>query len=100
MLQPILSKGFYKTPNLVYHIYKVRRGKFNKVKLWLYVDLGTLRTEDQFLTNNDWELIPIESTTIEKILEMTEDTDEEVEDLDDEDEDIKKGKISKKPFDF
>lgn len=74
MLQPILSKGFYKEPNYVYHIYKVRRGKFNKVKLWLYVDLGTCRTYDLFLTNNDYEIIPIESTSIEKILEMTEDT--------------------------
>jgi replicative DNA helicase len=80
MLQPILSHGFYKTPNLVYHIYKVRRGKFVKVKLWLYVDLGTCRSEDLFLTDNDWVLIPIEATTVEKILEMTEDT-EEVEEI-------------------
>jgi hypothetical protein len=53
----------------------VRRGKFNKVKLWLYIDLGNCRTYDQFLTNNDYEIIPIESTTVEKILEMTEDSD-------------------------
>jgi replicative DNA helicase len=72
-LEAILSKGFYKTPNIVYHIYKVRRGKFNKVKLWLYIDLGTCRTYDLFLTNNDYEIIPIESTTIEKILEDTTD---------------------------
>jgi len=73
MLQPILSKGFYKEPNYVYHIYKVRRGKFNKVKLWLYVDLSTCRVYDQFLTTNEYEIIPIESTSIEKILDMTED---------------------------
>jgi len=75
MLQPILSKGFYKEPNLVFHIYKVRRGKFTRVKLWLYVDLGNMRTYDLFLTNNEYVLMPIESTTIEKILEMTEDND-------------------------
>lgn len=77
MIQPILSKGFYKTPNLVYHIYKVRRGKFNKVKLWLYVDLGNCRTYDLFLTDNNYEILPIESTTIEKILEQTEDKEDE-----------------------
>lgn len=77
-LQPILSKGFYPEPNLCLHIYKVRRGRFNKVKLWMHVDLGTCRTEDLFLTNNDYELIPIESTTIEKILEQTEDKDDEL----------------------
>lgn len=92
MLQPILSKGFYKEPNFVYHIYKVRRGKFNKVKLWLYVDLSNSRTYDQFLTNNDYEIIPIESTTVEKILEMTEDNDP-IEDVEEELED-------KVPFEF
>jgi hypothetical protein len=71
MLRPILAEGFYKTPNLVYHIYKVRRGKFNKIKLWVYFDGANLRTYDQFVTTNDYELIPIESTTIEKILEET-----------------------------
>lgn len=95
MIHPILSHGFYKVPNFVYHIYKVRRGKFNKVKLWVYVDLGTLRTTDLFLTNNDYELIPIESTTIEKILEMTEDTDP----IEEESEDDENNK-DKKPFVF
>jgi replicative DNA helicase len=93
MLHPILSHGFYKLPNLVYHIYKVRRGKFVKVKLWIYADFGTCRTEDLFLTNNDYELIPIESTTIEKILEMTEDTDP-IEEANEDDED------DNTPFDY
>jgi hypothetical protein len=56
-------------PNLVYHIYKVRRGKFVRVKLWMYADLGTCRTEDLFLTDNDYKVIEIESTDVEKILE-------------------------------
>lgn len=73
MLHPILSKGFYKEPNMVYNIYKLRRGKFNKVKLWIYFDFSNCRSYEQFVTTNDYELIPIESTTIEKIIEMTED---------------------------
>ena len=69
-LNSVLAKGFnQKVPNLVYHIYKVRRGKFVRVKLWLHADLGTCRTEDLFLTNNDYKVLEIESTDVEKILE-------------------------------
>lgn len=76
-LSPILAKNFnQKVPNLVYHIYKVRRGKFVKVKLWLYVDLGTCRTEDLFLTDNDYKVLDIEATDVEKILEDNIDNDD------------------------
>jgi replicative DNA helicase len=85
MLHPILSRGFYKEPNMVYHIYKLRKGKFNKVKLWLYFDFSNARSYEQFVTTNDYELIPIESTTVEKILEMTEDK----EDIDEEENEDK-----------
>lgn len=66
-LQPILSKGIYPVPNMVYHIYKVRRGKLSKVKLWLYINLGNMRGQDLFLTNSDYQIIPVESTKIEMI---------------------------------
>jgi replicative DNA helicase len=66
-LQPILSKGIYPVPNMVYHIYKVRRGKLSKVKLWLHINLGNLRIQDLFLTNSDYQIIPVESTKIEMI---------------------------------
>jgi replicative DNA helicase len=66
-LRPILSKGMYPEPNLVYHIYKVRRGKLSRVKLWLHVNLGNMRLTELFLTNNKYQIIPIESTKIEMI---------------------------------
>jgi len=66
-LKPILSKGIYPVPNMVYHIYKVRRGKLSRVKLWLYVNLGNMRLTELFLTNNKYEIIPVESTKIEMI---------------------------------
>lgn len=64
-LKPILSKGFMKEPNIVFDIYKNRGNKLVRVRLWSYVDLGTCRTEDLFLTNGKYELIPIESTIVE-----------------------------------
>lgn len=80
-LQGLLAP-FSKRPNLCYHIYKVRRGKFVRVKLWCYVDLGTCRTIDLFLTKNNYELINIDATTVEQILDDNSLTEEEYRDLD------------------
>lgn len=63
----VLSTGFYKEPNLIYHVYKVRKGKLNRVMVWLYSDLGTCRTEDLFVTDLNCQLIPVERLTIENI---------------------------------
>lgn len=63
-LKPILDKGFYKEPNMVYHIYKNRRGKIVRVKLWLHVDLSTCRTYDLFVTDKDYKVIPVQSVKI------------------------------------
>lgn len=71
LLQPILSKGLYPVPNLCYHIYKVRRGSYNKIRLYMYFDGGTCRTTELFATNNNCELIEITGTNIEKVLDET-----------------------------
>jgi len=83
-IRPIIQSigGFMPEPNLVYHIYKVRRGKLNNIKLWVYFDYGTCRTTDLFVTDNDYNLITVESTTIEKILELTEDKNTDSDDND------------------
>ncbi|PAD84932.1 hypothetical protein CHH57_02140 [Niallia circulans] len=63
-LKPILSKGFYPHPNIVFDVYKNRRGKLVRVRLWSHADLGTCRTKDLFVTNNQYEIIPVEELTI------------------------------------
>ena len=70
-IKSIQQHGFYKEPNLVFHIYKVRRGKINHVKLWVYFDYSTCRTYDIFATDRDNKLINIENTSIEVLLEQT-----------------------------
>lgn len=42
-----------KAPNQVYDIYKVRRGRWTDVKVWSYMDLGTCRKEDLFITDGN-----------------------------------------------
>lgn len=65
-----LQKGFSTTPNLVLHCYKIRRGKARKdVKVYLYFDYATCRTEDCFVTDEHGVIIDVEDTNIEIISE-------------------------------
>lgn len=76
-VKAILQKeglAFSVKPNLVYHLYKVRRGKLNHVKLFLHFDYATLRTTDLFVTDRSYHLLDVENTDIETVLEQTEDT--------------------------
>jgi len=63
-LEPIIRNGFSRKPNMVTTIYKMRRGKYNNVKLWQFVNLGTLRSEDCFVTYEDYTLVDIKPTEI------------------------------------
>lgn len=67
-IKPILEKKIApQIPNLIQHVYKVRRGKLAKVRVWQFADLGTCRVEDLFVTTNDYKLIPVDQTVIENI---------------------------------
>ena len=63
MLETLLASGL-PTPNMVESIYKNRRGKFKSVKLWCVSDMGTCRKTPIFLTDNNYNLIPIEDMDI------------------------------------
>jgi len=45
-------------PNQVTDIYKVRRGRYNNVRIWSYMDLGTCRKKDLFITDASFKEIP------------------------------------------
>ena len=67
-LSHILNKDGFELkehPNIVYHIYKNRRGPYQNTKLWSYIDLGTCRIKNLFLTSNDYNLIPVYSLDIQ-----------------------------------
>lgn len=44
-------------PTQVQDLYKVRRGKYNRVRIWSKVDLGTCRVKDLFLTDLDGNML-------------------------------------------
>lgn len=64
-IQPILSKQVgMPIPNRISHVYKCRKGKYARVKLWQHVDLSTCRMETLFATDHDFKIIPIQATRV------------------------------------
>lgn len=59
MIDPIARKLNKDLPTQVQDMYKIRRGKYNRVRIWSKVDLGTCRTEDLFLTDTSGNVIDL-----------------------------------------
>lgn len=59
MVDSIAVKLGKSLPTQVQDMYKIRRGKYNRVRIWSRVDLGTCRTEDLFLTDTSGNIIDI-----------------------------------------
>lgn len=52
MLKEIIQANVCKEPNRVFDVFKVRSGQWSQVRIWSYVDLGTMRIEDLFITDS------------------------------------------------
>ena len=66
-----IAKGFELEPTHVIHIYKVRRGRFNNIRLYVHFDRATCRTTDCFVTNNEGVIVDVNDTNVELILDQT-----------------------------
>lgn len=55
----ILSSVSHRVPNVVTDVYKMRRGRYTQVRIWSYVDLGSCRKEDLFVTTGRLEIVEI-----------------------------------------
>lgn len=64
LVQSIVEENFLFEPNLVFHVYKVRRGKMKGVKVFSYIDLGTCRLHNLFVTDNKYRLVPAVETSV------------------------------------
>lgn len=73
------AKGFELEPNFVLSVYKIRRGSFQNIKVFLYFDRSTCRMTDTFITDSKGQLIPVEDTNIEIVLDET--SEEKFEDI-------------------
>lgn len=52
-------------PNFITDIYKNRRGKWTGIRIWRYIDLGTCRTVDCFITDKANNPIDFNSTRVQ-----------------------------------
>ena len=60
MLEGLIKNRFGNvTPNLCYSLYKNRGGKLNHIKIWMYIDYGTMRTQDLFVTDYEYREISV-----------------------------------------
>ena len=77
VIETYCSKGFELEPNFVMHVYKVRAGSYQNIRVYVYFDRGTCGIYDCFVTNQRGELLDIEDTNIELVLDETVDTSKE-----------------------
>jgi len=71
VINTFTAKGFTEVPNFVISVYKIRRGSYQNIKVYIKFDRGTCRVYDAFVTNNNGELLEIENTNIEILLDQT-----------------------------
>lgn len=69
------AKGFTLTPTNVLHIFKVRRGSFNNIRLYVNYDKSTCRMTDLFVTDNNGVMLEVADTNVEIVLDKTKEKD-------------------------
>jgi replicative DNA helicase len=73
--QPVIDayaqKQFKILPNFVMHIYKVRAGSYQNIRLYFYFDRSTCGVYDCFVVNQKGEFLNVEDTDVELLLDDT-----------------------------
>ena len=64
IIETYCAKGFEVKPNFVLHVYKIRRGTYQNIRVYTYFDRGTCRMYDCFVTNSDGVMLPVEPTYV------------------------------------
>lgn len=79
-LKELIDKAGVQEPNIVYDVFKVRAGRWSQVRIWSYMDLGTLRKEDLFIT--DSRLNPVKDFSIGQKIKIVSWSEEEEDEID------------------
>lgn len=66
-LQPLLKQHGLETPDIKMSVYKNRQGPYKDILLWCRADTSTCRIEPLFVTNYQYELLPISDLIIDVI---------------------------------
>ena len=71
LINTYCAKGFEVIPDFILSVYKVRRGSYQNIKLFIKFDRGICRMYDAFVANARGELLAVEDTNIEFVLDDT-----------------------------
>ena len=63
-IKNIIEMTGFPTPNVKVSVYKNRRGSYNRCFLWQYANKGICRFETMFVTDYNYNLIPIKDVDI------------------------------------
>lgn len=63
-LDSLIRKEGFEAPTIKISVYKNRRGRYKSVLLWCRANRGTCRIEPMFMTNYQYQFIPIEDLKI------------------------------------
>ena len=63
-LDPLIRAEGFEKPNIKISIYKNRRGRYKSVLLWCKANRGICRIEPMFMTNYQYQFMPIEDLKI------------------------------------
>ena len=63
-LEALIKKEGFEQPTIKISIYKNRRGRYKSVLLWCKANRGTCRIEPMFMTNYQYQFMPIEDLKI------------------------------------
>lgn len=64
VVETYCAKGFEIKPNFVLHVYKIRRGTYQNIRVYVYFDRGTCRMHDCFVTDSNGVMLPVEPTYV------------------------------------
>lgn len=64
VIETYCAKGFEIKPNFVLHVYKIRRGTYQNIRVYVYFDRGTCRMYDCFVTDSNGVMLPVEPTYV------------------------------------
>lgn len=71
VIESYCNKGFEVEPNFVLSIYKVRRGSYQNIKVYVNFDRSTCRMTDCFVTDVNGLLLPVKSANVQLCLADT-----------------------------
>lgn len=71
VIESYCNKGFEVAPNFVISIYKVRRGSYQNIKVYVNFDRSTCRMTDCFVTDANGLLLPVKNANVELMLADT-----------------------------